>query len=314
MKVLMASREEHGIDQEVGGVDDDGTLAPVWAFDAQVPAGLSVRWASEDADAVLFTDFLRSLANAGGAVLLMASLTCLAVGYGNPGGLIGWAVVAIVALVLGWISRRNASRRPGGFTVGEIDLILEHRTEVSFGDWNILAGQELPREVAAARVAAQLAKRLAATKAWSSEHLATHWVRLNPTEEARQIQLGAREIYDLRRTFESEISRITGRRTPELELANTEWQQQLQRSWTALKDRLTAFEEYAEKFFEVAALIDQVQAARRLTGAFAQQGPVLVNRTVGHELAAVDLGQLQEELNQMRTHLGAEVDISMTRL
>ena len=68
----------------------------------------------------------------------------------------------------------------------------------------------------------------------------------------------------------------------------------------ALTDRLEAFTRYTDEVLAVAALLEQVETAQRLTLRVLAKEPGLATRTAEHELAAADLDQLRAELSDLR--------------
>ncbi|MET3803308.1 hypothetical protein ABIB25_000292 [Nakamurella sp. UYEF19] len=279
---------------------DSVALPPVWAFDEQVPPELSARWGAADQESVLLADFVRTLMNAGAAVLLMIGVASLVTGFGEGGTSVAAMALALGVLMLVRRSHRRSRGRADSFTAGEIDLVLAHRTEISFTDWDLLSGTDAPPEVAVARRAGVLAQQLAATDAWSSEHLATHRLRLDPREEARAIQVTARELFDRRAALS--VGSDAGL-LPELVAARAGWEQQLEILWSALGDRLEAFEAYTQELLRLAEVIEQSDQARRLHTSLSAQGPALAVRSVRHEMAAADLTGLRAELDLLRKEL-----------
>ena len=169
---------------------------------------------------------------------------------------------------------------------------------MSFSDWNEFVDPDVPPEVGAARRAVELAEQLTSLRAWTSEPLATHRLRLDPDREAGQIRVAAREIYDLRRTLEA-TTWPENRSTPEINSARSDGEEQLATSWSALSDRLSAFERYTHDVVEVAIELDRLDSAQRLVRTLAEKAPILTVRAVGNEMAAAELDSLRLELGSL---------------
>ncbi len=274
-------------------------LAPVLTFDEQLPASVATRWVAANSDQVLLKDFARTLVIAGGGLLIVMALVLALAGAGDlPAGAVA-GLLGVFAVLAGRRSHRAASRRPDRFTAGEIDAVLAHQRWVRFDDWNELVGDQTPAEVLTARQAAVLARILLANPAWTSAAFDTHRMRLDPVQEAQRIQLAAREVFDERVATQSAAS-IDSDPIVELAGIRAQWAEQLQASFAALTDRLEAFTRYTDEVLAVAALLEQVETAQRLTLRVLAKEPGLATRTAEHELAAADLDQLRAELSDLR--------------
>jgi len=284
------------------GFVGDSPLPPVWAYDDHIPGELAARWTASDENTVLAKDFVRSMAVIGGVLLMAAGLVALVAGPGVDVLGVLSAVVGVLALWAARHARRRDRRISGAFYPREVDLILAHRRQVRFDDWDGLTGQDAPREVVAARRAGELARELVASPGWTCDQLAMHRMRLRPAEEARQIQLTARDIHDRGRI----LARSTAVDVPggEMDVAKAEWRRLLDMSFTALDARLVAFHSYVSEVTEVAALIGQAEAAHRLTTQLLIEEPAMAIDAVVHEQAADQVGRLRQELLELRADLG----------
>lgn len=286
-----------------------GELPPVWKFDDGVSADLSARWAAVTEDDVLLKDFVRTMTGAGGVLLLLGGLTSVLIGSGHLWFSLCCILLGVGAAVAVRFSHRRDRITPRRVTAREIDLLLAHRSLVGFSDWTHLPADDLPQEVAAARLAAALAGELESLPAWTSEQLAGHRVQLDPAEESRLIQLACREIYDHRQFLDAQLSRATTSPTAVLRATRLEWEERLGQTWTALDDRLSAFGDYVRELREVAALLESSDAGERLHRSLLEHEPAMAVRIVGHEMAREHLQRLRGDVADLQEEL-AGVQIS----
>ena len=227
---------------------------------------------------------------------------------------VGWTaiaglVVAATVVAARWSADRKARRRSNYFTPGEVDLVLDHRRAISFDDWNALPADGQPEERVMALDAARWAERLTATPGWDSDELAAFRLQRDPLEEARYLQVSARDVDDQRRALAAE----RGRFSPGLDRWDehlSEWADQIDALWRAVQDRSAAFTGYAERLLQVAAVVEQDRAARELRADVDRKAPVLLTRTVTHEMAGADLRALADELDLLSIRLNPRSELS----
>lgn len=273
-----------------------GTLAPVREVDHSAPAELAGRWRAADTDVLLCRDSARSLLKVGGLLLGMGCLLTALTGGAHDDSVAGFALLAGVMLLLAYNSHRRARNRPGGIAAAEINLVLAHRRQVTFHDWALLPQAGAPREVAAARRAADLAGRLLALPQWTTEVLAPHRIRLNPDAEAQLIQLSCRELYDLRIFVEMEIAAAGQQSTPTLLAIQRDWAGLLEASWASLHDRVECFAQLTADTVALAEAIRAAESVQRLSAVLVERESGMALRTAGHELAAAHLQRLRAEI------------------
>lgn len=284
------------VDRGPAADDHGGALAPVWDLDRAIPADLAGRWRASDTDALVCQDFARSLLSVGGVLLMLGCLITAVTGEARGASVAGFTALGAVMLQLVHRSHRRARTRPGVIAAAEIDLVLAHRRRVTFEDWNALPRDGAPQEVAAARRAADLADQLTGLPEWTTDIFAPHRARFDPNTEAQLIQLGCRELYDLRVSVGAAVATTGEPTTPTVLAAQREWGELLDATWVSLSDRLDCFQAFTADTVALARRIRAAEAAQQLSVSLVQQEAELAVAIAGHELAAAHVRRLGNEL------------------
>lgn len=115
----------------------DSRFPGVFDYDDHVPADLLARWTSLNPDRTVLLDLAGFLATAG--ALLVAGIGLVGLATGGLAGGVGvvMCLVGLLVAAVTTITRRRWKRR-NHLRGSDIDLVLAHRQEIRFEDWNQL--------------------------------------------------------------------------------------------------------------------------------------------------------------------------------
>ncbi len=279
---------------------EDRRFHAVFDYDDHVPADLLARWTSVNPDRTVLLDLAGFLATAGallvaGIGLVGLATAGLAVGVGVVVCLVGLLVAAVTTITRRRWQRRNHLRG------SDIDLVLAHRQEIRFEDWNQLIGggqrfDSWPEEAQLAHRAGQAVRAIQATTVWPDPDLLDHCLRIDLPESARRIQVSTWHLHVLR------IELGQRPRRPESSQLIPGWQEAAAHhahSLQVLRHHVTALEDYraaVDSMNHTIEIARQEAHLRQLTDRAVQR---LTTQDAHHELATEHLAGLRDELESI---------------
>jgi hypothetical protein len=252
-------------------------------YDDAVPPALIARWSAPDTDALVLVDLVAFLGEAAAVIVAVG-----AAGAGLAGavpvahGLVGVVGGALLAAALA-VGRRLLGRRTG-IRPKDIDLVFDHRVEITLTDWDV------EPEARIAQRAARIGAAVSGSAAWHDPELRAAGLRLDVPEEVRQLTVAARRLYELRLDLgprpECEIGR------PDWEAVHDQWGATLQ----TLAERVAALADYRDRLEQWGAATAARRRGEHLRGLFDTAAQTLPAATVRSELATEQLAALTARL------------------
>jgi hypothetical protein len=283
----------------------DNPFPAAFDYDDDIPADLLARWTSSDPDRTVLLDLIGFLATAGALLVAGIGLVGL-VGGGLPGGL--GVVTCLAGLALAgpaaitrrrWQQRHHLSGR-------DIDVVLGHRREIRFGDWNQLVdrGQRFdswPEEARLAHRAAQAVRAIQATAVWPDADLLDHSLRIDLPENVRRIQVAAWHLHVLR----IEIGPRPENGSRQLSAGWCDVTTHHANSLQVLGQHVAALEDYRAAVDGMNLTVETARRTAHLHQLIDRAGQRLPTQDAYHELATEHLVGLRGELESVGGRLAA---------
>lgn len=278
----------------------DTRFPVVFDYDHHVPADLLARWTSLDQDRTVLLDLAGFLATAG--ALLVAGVGLIGLVGGGQAGAHG-VVMCVAGLALAGVAARTRRRwqQANHLRGRDIDIVLAHRQEIRFQDWNQLVdrGQGFdswPPEAQLAHRAAHAVRAIQATAVFPDADRLDHCLRIDLPENVRRIQVATWHLHVLRLQM--------GPRPPRTDsdpLA-TGWRDAAthhEHSLQVLRAHVTALEDYRAAVEEVNHALEAARRTAHLHQLVDRAGQRLATQDAHHELATEHLDGLRGELESI---------------
>lgn len=275
----------------------DRRFQPTFDYDEHIPADLLVRWTSLNADRAVLLDLAGFLVTAGALLVAGAGLVGL---VGGSLGVGRGVVIFLAGLALAGLAAITRRRWQQGHHLRgrDIDLVLAHRREIRFEDWNRLVDrghrfESWPEEAQLAHRAGQAVRAIQGTAVWPDTNMLDHCLRIDLPENARRIQVAAWHLHVLR------LEMGPRPHSPESSRLARGWQDAADHhahSLQVLRHHVTALEDYRAAVQGLHHAVEIDRQTTRLRVLTERSVPGLTTQDAHHELSTEHLNGLLAEL------------------